>query len=395
MTVLSGPRQSGKTTIAQQALQRINLPGRYVPCDALGRHEMSPHAVVAPRRTVVTSASGPEQLVRHWRTARTEAERHSRGFVLVLDEIQSLPDWSRTVKGLWDADRACDCPLRVVLLGSAPLAVQSGLTESLMGRFETLPVSHWTYEEMSQSFSFSLDEYLYYGAYPGPALFRMALDRWKYYVSRSIVSPVIDRDLLAMTRVDKPALLKRLFSSVSEYSGQIVSYTKLVGQLQDAGNTTTLARYLDLLELVGLAVGLSKYSGHRVRARRSVPKLNVLNTALMTGTSTYTFEEARADRTYWGRVVESAVGAHLYNSATPNVEVQYWSERDAEVDFVLSGGPNVVGIEVKSGKRGRSRRGITAFRKRCGVDNCLVVGPGGVPLDEFFRQPADHWVRGT
>ena len=393
MIAIFGPRQTGKTTIVRQALERTSIPGRLLPIDSheLPALEASPDITGGP--PVISPAGSTEWLVRHWRAARAEAELTGQGFVLVLDEIQKLPDWSETVKGLWDADRARSCPLRVVLLGSAPLLLQSGLNESLMGRFLPLPVTHWTYEEMSEGFGFSLDEYLYFGGYPGPAQIRENSKLWKGYMAESIVAPAIDRDLLAMTRVDKPALLRRLMDAARHYSGQIVSYNKLLGQLQDAGNTTTLARYVDLLSRVGLVAGLSKYSGAHVKSRASSPKLNVLNTSLMTAGSTYTFDEARNDRTFWGRIVESAVGAHLVNTATPGIEVQYWREGNTEVDFVLRGGPRIVGIEVKSGGTLRHSRGMDAFRAKHSVDHCLVVGGGGVPLDEFLSEPAEHWLR--
>lgn len=388
-----GPRQTGKTTIVRQALEQTSIPGRLVPIDSLESPPLGASPGLAGEPPVIPRAGSTEWLVRHWRAARAEAELTRRGFVLVLDEIQKLPDWSETVKGLWDADRARGCPLRIVLLGSAPLLLQSGLNESLMGRFLPLPVTHWTYEEMSQGFGFSLDEYLYFGGYPGPAQIRGNSKLWMGYMAESIVAPAIDRDLLAMTRVDKPALLRQLVDAALHYSGQIVSYNKLLGQLQDAGNTTTLARYIDLLSRVGLVAGLSKYSGAHVRSRASSPKLNVLNTSLMTAGSTYSFDEARNDRTFWGRIVESSVGAHLVNTATPGIEVQYWREGNTEVDFVLRGGPRIVGIEVKSGGTLRHARGMDAFRAKHSADHCLVVGGGGVPLDEFLSEPAEHWLR--
>ena len=394
MVAIFGPRQAGKTTIVRQALEQTDIPSRYLAIDApdwLGQNP-SPPAVTAARGRPPTA--GTERLVWEWRVARAEAESSGDGFVLVLDEIQKVPDWSNTVKGLWDSDRARNCPLRVALLGSAPLLLQSGLNETMAGRFLPMPVTHWTYREMEQAFGFSLDEYIYFGAYPGAAHLRGNLDEWRTYVLSSIVAPAVERDILAMVPVDKPALLGQLAETAFSYSGQIVSYRKMLGQLQDAGNATTLARYLDLLSRVGLVAGLSKYSRAPLRSRRSSPKLNVLNTALMTAGSTYSLEEARSDRSFWGRIVESAVGAHLLNTATPGIKVQYWRDGGFEVDFVLKGGPSLLGIEVKSGERVRDRTGMDEFSRRNPTANQLLVGGGGVPLDEFLSEPAERWLKG-
>ena len=394
---LFGPRQTGKTTIARQALGRIDLESRYLAVD-----EPEVPGLPAPHdEDAATFRLHPERnsewLVRQWEGARLEAERSPRGSVLVLDEIQKIEGWSETVKGLWDADRARDCPLRVVILGSAPLLMQSGLSESLAGRFETIRVTHWSFAEMSSAFDFDLQKYLYFGGYPGAAPLVRDPDRWRGYILGALVEPNIERDLLAMTRVDKPALLKRLFQLGADCSGQILSYTKMLGQLHDAGNTTTLARYLDLLASAGLLAGLQKHTGSPASRRASSPKLNVLNTALMTAGSGYSFDEAQADRTFWGRIVESAVGAHLFNTAEFDMRLLYWREGFHEVDFVLKRGRRVVAIEVKSGeerKPTRGRRplpGMAAFEERFGPCGRLLVGVDGVPLNEFLTAPAGEW----
>ena len=394
---LFGPRQTGKTTIARQALGRIDLESRYLAVD-----EPEVPGLPAPHdEDAATFRLHPERnsewLVRQWEGARLEAERSPRGSVLVLDEIQKIEEWSETVKGLWDADRTRDCPLRVVILGSAPLLMQSGLSESLAGRFETIRVTHWSFAEMSSAFDFDLQKYLYFGGYPGAASLVRDPDRWRGYTLGALVEPNIERDLLAMTRVDKPALLKRLFQLGADCSGQILSYTKMLGQLHDAGNTTTLARYLDLLASAGLLAGLQKYTGSPAWRRASSPKLNVLNTALMTAGSGYSFDEAQADRTFWGRIVESAVGAHLFNTAESDMRLHFWRDGSHEVDFVLKRGSRVVGIEVKSGEGrtpARGRRplpGMEEFERR--FDRCrgLLVGEGGIPLNEFLTGTAGEW----
>ena len=334
-------------------------------------------------------------LIEVWERCRHRANGSPDGYVLVLDEIQELPNWSAIVKGLWDADRASGCPLQIVILGSAPLPLQAGLSESLMGRFTPIVSPHWSFAEMAQAFGFSLEEYVFFGGYPGAADARRAHEPWHRYVRSALVEPSVERDVLAMTRVDKPALLRRLFDMGARYSGQILSYSKLVGQLQDAGNTTTLARYLQLLSDAGLLTGLSKHTERAVSSKASTPKLNVLNTALMSMVWGYRFEEARADRTFWGRLVESAVGAHLLNTMSSSGEVKYWRDRHGrsvvEVDFVLQRGPHLLGIEVKTGAARASLPGLEEFKRRFN-SRTVVVGDGGVPLDEFLSVSASEWV---
>jgi predicted AAA+ superfamily ATPase len=281
------------------------------------------------------------------------------------------------------------------VLGSAPLLLQRGLTESLAGRFELVRVPHWAFAEMREAFGWSLDRFLYFGGYPGAAPLIGDRDRWARYILDSLVETTISRDVLLLTRVDKPALLRRLFQLGTDYSGQIVSYQKMLGQLQDAGNTTTLAHYLELLSAAGMLTGLPKFAGQRVRQRGSSPKLQVLNTALMTTSSPLDLEAARRDREFWGRLVESAVGAHLLNTAAgTRVEVFYWRERDREVDFVLRSGRRVVGIEVKSGRRREGLPGLDAFAHAFRSDRRLLVGPGGIAVEEFLLRPASSWVEG-
>ena len=388
---LFGPRQTGKTVIARQALSGIEQPGRYravdEPAPAPRMHDERAGSLAIP---MPPQPKDPAWLVREWEAARHEADGSRLGSALVLDEVQGIPQWSATVKGLWDADRAAERRLHVVILGSSPLRMQSGLTESLSGRFEPIQVTHWSLAEMAEAFRFELPEYLYFGGYPGAASLIRDATRWRDYVLRAVVEPNIERDVLAMTRVDKPALLKRLFELGADFSGQILSYNKMLGQLQDAGNTTTLARYLDLLQTAGLIAGVPKYAS-RPHRRGSSPKLTVLNTALMTARSGYSFEEAKADRTFWGRIVESAVGAHLFNTATSDTRLYYWRDGQDEVDFVLRRGPRLVAIEVKSGPRRGSLSGLEKFAERFQPRRSLLVGEGGVPLNEFLAVPAGYW----
>ena len=336
---------------------------------------------------------GTDWIAQQWDAARL-ATNGINGAVLVLDEIQKIPGWSDTVKRLWDEDTRAKRPLHVVLLGSAPLLIAHGLADSLAGRFETIPLTHWSLAEMRGAFGYTLDEYLYYGGYPGAAPLIGESTRWARYVADSLIETSISRDVLLLTRVDKPALLRRLFELACRYSGQILSYTKMLGQLQDAGNTTTLAHYLDLLAGAGMVCGLPKYAGDVARNRGSSPKLQVLNTALMTVTSGITLDEARADREFWGRLVESAVGAHLTNAAMRGeCTVHYWRERNHEVDFVVQAGRTLTAIEVKSGRAPLAHAGTAAFAQAFQPTRTLMVGGDGIALEEFLMKPVTHWIR--
>ena len=387
-----GPRQSGKTTLVLQTLAELKKKTRYIAAEESiieSIHQFPPanNSNVAP-----TGKEGLQWLIENWQLARADASSSSEGAVLVVDEVQKIPGWSEVVKGLWDKDRQHNLNLHVVLLGSAPLDIDKGVSESLTGRFEKIRNLHWSYTEMHEAFNFDLNKYIYFGGFPGAIPFFNDRKRWRNYIYDSIVDTTINRDILAFTRINKPALFKQLFELAVEYSGQIVAYHKLLGQLQDAGNTTTLAHYLELFSKAGLVTGLSNYSGSAVRRKRTTPKLIVLNTGFMSFQSKYTYEEAQADRTYWGRLVESTVGAHLFNTGPPFVDVYYWRHEGYEVDFVLQRGKKLVPIEVKSGP---SRRisGINEFKRLYkSTTGSIVVGEGGIPLADFLSQSAEDWV---
>lgn len=310
-----------------------------------------------------------------------------------MDEIQKVSGWSETVKRLWDEDTASGHQLKVLLLGSSPLLMKAGLTESLAGRFEIVPITHWSYGEMREGFGYELDQYLVFGGYPGAAELINDAPRWKRYILDSLVETTISRDILLMTRVHKPELLRRLFELGCHYSGQVLSYQKMLGQLQDAGNTTTLAHYLDLLGKSGLVLGLSKYAGEQFRRRASSPKLLVLNTALMTASLPVPPGKIREDAELWGRLVETAVGAHLANaSPVEDIGVYYWRERNREVDFVLERGETIAAIEVKSTAKRTFLPGVAEFCRQFDVKRKILVGGQGIPLDEFLLTPPGSWV---
>jgi len=376
LQVVAGPRQVGKSTLVERVLERSALPSAYASADEPALRDAA-------------------WLDAQWNAARALAASHTDGAILALDEIQKIPAWSESVKRLWDEDRRAKRALRVVLLGSAPLLVQQGLTESLAGRFEMLRLPHWSFAEMRAAFGFTLDDYLTFGGYPGAAPLIADPERWRRYVLDSLVETTISRDVLLLTQVNKPALLRRLFELGCRYSGQVLSYTKMLGQLADAGNTTTLAHYLDLLAGAGMLAGLAKYSGKAVRQRASSPKLQVRNTALMTAQSGLSPDAARADREYFGRLVESAVGAHLANAAsTGECELFYWRDGNAEVDFVVRAGRAVLAIEVKSGRAARSRNGLAAFASAHRGARSLMVGGDGVSVEEFLGVAVERWFSG-
>lgn len=375
LQVVTGPRQVGKTTLVTQSVQKSGLPCHFA------------------------SADGPtlrhiEWIEAQWNTARLLIkESKKKEVLLVLDEIQKIPDWSEIIKKLWDEDTKHQQPLKVVLLGSAPLLIGRGLTESLAGRFEILKLPHWSFSEMRKAFGWSLDQYLFYGAYPGAAPLIKKSDRWSKYIRDSLIETTIARDVLLLSRVDKPALLRQLFELGCAYSGQIISYTKMLGQLQSAGNTTTLAHYLHLLEGAGMLAGLRKYAGSKARQRASSPKMQILNTALMTAISGRNLTSARADREFWGRLTESAIGAHLMNgSVKGSYEVFYWRDRDQEVDFIVRAGKKLTAIEVKSQHSHTHFSGMKAFSSVFHSTRKLIVGSSGIGVEKFLSKSPEHWI---
>ncbi len=373
--VLAGARQVGKTTLIGQVENQVGIPSRYASADE-------------------PSLRDTAWIEAQWEAARLLASSEGdQGALLILDEVQKVSNWSETVKHLWDSDTRNEIPLKVVLLGSAPLLIQRELTESLAGRFEVLHLPHWSFSEMREAFGWTFDQFVYFGAYPGAVPLIDDQDRWARYIRDALIETTISRDVLLLSRVDKPALMRRLFELGCSYSGQILSYTKMLGQLHDAGNTTTLAHYLDLLSGAGMVSGLQKYSGAAVRRRGSSPKLQVFNTALMTAQSGITFAEARKDRDFWGRLVESAIGAHLANSAAGGeCKLYYWRDRNREVDFVVISGRQVLAIEVKCGRARDSLPGLAAFSEAYPTTRKLLVGGDGIALEEFLSRPVSYWL---
>ena len=367
--VISGPRQVGKTTSIQQVLETIKTPFHYAAAD-----------LPAPPQ--------PEWIGQQWDLAYRKLESHGE-VVLVLDEVQKIKNWANEVKRLWDNNTREGSNIKLVLLGSSALLMQKGLDESLAGRFELIRFSHWSWVECNKCFGWTLDQYIYFGGYPGAATLIQDEERWARYIRDSLIETAISKDILLVSRVEKPALLRQLFVLACEYGGQILSYQKLVGQLADAGNTTTLAHYQKLLESAFLIQGLPKYSGTALRIRNSSPKWLPLNTALMTALANKSFAEWRNTPNAWGRLVEVAVGAHLVNDgAHHGIDVYYWRHRNQEVDFILRKGEDIVAIEVKSGKRPIAMSGLKEFTNQYSPIRSMVVGAGSISVKDFLTVSA-------
>lgn len=363
--VLMGPRQVGKTTLITQLLERTKLPHHFASADSVPN-------------------SNASWLVQQWELARFKCGKKQTDFLLVIDEIQKLDNWSETVKNLWDEDTKLKNPIKVVLLGSSRLLLQQGLTESMAGRFETTYLGHWSYTEMKKAFNWSAEQYIYFGGYPGSAELIKDESRWKKYVADFLIETSISKDILMLTRVEKPALMRRLFELGCLHSGQILSYTKILGQLTDAGNTTTLAHYLQLLNTAGLLGGIDKYADS-IRQRNSSPKFQVHNTALIGAQSEISYEETTQKPELWGRMVESAIGAHLLNtSLQSDFELYYWRHREHEVDFVIKKGKKLIGLEVKIGNKNNTT-GMQAFQKEFKPAKVLLIGPKGLHWKEFLE----------
>jgi predicted AAA+ superfamily ATPase len=371
--VIIGPRQVGKTTIARQIQDVIGTPSVYATADS----------------PVPLDAAWIET---QWRLAAAEQATSGKPVLLVLDELQKVRGWSETLKRLWDT-RNPGAEIRVLILGSSALLMQEGLSESLAGRFFLHRCTHWEYPECRDAFGWSLEQWLFFGGYPGAAAFIGNETDWKRYIADSLIETVLARDVLQMSKVAKPVLLRHLFALAATLPAQHISYTKMLGQLHDAGNTTTLANYLRLLEAAFLVSGLELFSRGVQRKRGSSPKLVLWNNALVNALSTRSFADSIGDTAWWGRLVENAVGAHLCASLKP-VEhtVTYWREGGHEVDYVVSRGRRIWAIEVKSGRSGKAA-GLARFRTRYPEAEALLVGAQGIPLMEFFSKPVEVWLR--
>ena len=365
--VLVGPRQIGKTTMVLQILAGWQGPKLLLSADAV-------------------AGTDTQWLEQQWNLARLQAGQHgNQEFLLVIDEIQKIGNWSEMVKKLWDADQIANVPLKVILLGSSRLLIQQGLTESLAGRFERTYLGHWSLSEMKEAFGITLEQYIWFGGYPGAAQLMEDEERWRRYVNDSLLETSISKDVLMLTQVSKPALMRRLFEIGCRYSGQILSFTKILGQLADAGNTVTLSRYLEMLDTAGLLGGIEKFSPNMIRQRASSPKFQVHNNAMLSVLSPLSYSGLIANPKEKGRWVESAVGVHLLNqSLEQDYNLYYWRERNEEVDFIMERRGKIVAIEVKSGTD-KALPGLKKFSEMYPTAKLYSTGSSGIPIEDFLN----------
>ena len=327
--VISGPRQVGKTTLIKQLFSEPHWHGIYAIADGIS-HDT-------------------QWIESQFNTALLKQQTDlNTPVILAIDEIQKIENWSEIVKRLFDEQKFSNkSPIQLILLGSSNWLLQIGLSESLAGRFEQWNIDHWTFNELHDAFNVTHEEYVYFGSYPGAIPMIKDEDRWKNYIRQSLIETVITKDVLLMNRIEKPALLRRLFELGTQYSGQILSFTKIMGQLQEAKNTTTLSHYLELLNHAGLLTGLSKFAMDQARKRNSSPKWQTKNNALMSSLHDYNFEQIQSDKKTWGRWVESAVGTHLLAHKGSDLNIYYWNESNAEVDFILEYKGKYIALDVK------------------------------------------------
>lgn len=365
--VIAGPRQVGKSTLVKQVVKTLTIPYTIETADAIDSNDAQWISDV-------------------WESVRQQMIfRGQKEHLLVIDEIHKITNWSEKVKREWDSDTFADRNIKVVLLGSSRLLLKKGLTESLMGRFELIRMSHWSFREMHEAFGWDINRYIYFGGYPGGATLVNNERRWRQYVTDSIIGPSIDKDVILTSTIYKPALMRNLFELGCAYSGEELSLNKVLGQLQDAGNVTTLSNYLTILDECNLLTGLQKFARDKVRKYNSVPKFQVYNSALLSSLNGKSYEQAFTDSKLWGRWVETAIGSYLINHADEiGYKLYYWREASDEVDYILELRGETIAIEVKSGRR-TTNKGLGIFRERFNPRYAIVVGSGGIPVEEFLQ----------
>ncbi len=368
MQIVMGPRQVGKSTLVGQFTEGTSVPFDFFAADSVNRFDTS-------------------WIPNKWQQARMRMDIHSeQEHILIIDEVQKIKGWSEQVKKEWDEDSRSHRNLKVILLGSSRLLLQKGLEESLEGRFETIKMGYWDWLEMHEAFGFSMDEYVYFGGFPGLAPDIQDEDRWRNLMEDSIISPILTRDILEIEEIRNPALLRQVFELACTESAKELSLTKMQGTM-NSGTVPTIKNYLDILSKSMTVQPLQNYFPSRIKEKQSVPKMQVYNNAFRNRFGKFSFDEARVDPAEWGRQVESAVGAHLANRAmTDDYELFYWrNERRQECDYVLRKGQALVAIEVKSGSVDKTV-GFEKFKEQFAdkITAAFIVGPQALPLEDYF-----------
>lgn len=401
MNIVTGPRRTGKTTLVHQVLRETHKPSRYLSAERPTSDSFPSRPISSwrgpddPLESVAPSDVRYRQwwLVLQWEQAREDARRSENGFVLAIDEVQNIPNWAGLVKGLWDGNKRRRCNFHVILTGVAPLQYFRELSDRMVGRYEEIEVPHWSYAEMSAAFDFDLAHYIYFGGHPGIARYVEDIDRWSAYITETLLQPTFEQDIRSMERLRKHSLVKRLFDLGTERSGQVLSDEQVLDLHPSVRKRSTVTSYFDLLSSVGLMAGTEPFTTLDYLDTLRGFGLNVLSTAFLTVGSGYTFEEAQADRRYWGRLVKNAVGAHLLNTIGYVANIRYWREGDLEVDFVLTAAGRLLAIDVSVDSARSEARGREAFVRRFSNASSMVIGDGGVSVEEFLSIPAREWVR--
>jgi predicted AAA+ superfamily ATPase len=353
--LLTGPRQVGKTTILLELAGEFGERAIYRAADV--------EEIAAPGWWAI-------QWDRAMRLARTGPT------LLLVDEIQTLPNWARRVKVAFDEVARERLPLQIVISGSAALSMTRGARNELAGRFELLTLRHWTAQDLIQAFGLTDDEaaevYVRFGAFPGELDRRMDYPRWREYILHAIIDPALNRDLLMLEPIQKPALLRQINSLAAAYPGEIISLQKLAAQLLEKGAPATIAHYLTVLEEAFLLAALHKYSDRELRLRASPPKLVPLSNAFLTAYADSVPPTTATDPVRWGRWLETACTAHAVNTGC---RVAYWREEPYEVDLIVAGERGKWAIEIKSGSYAiQDLTGLSTFHLRHPDFRPLVVG---------------------
>ena len=367
--VVMGPRQVGKSTMIDQFVEHTSVPYSLFSADGVGK-------------------TNTDWISEKWYEVRTKMMLYGENeHILIIDEIQKIAGWSETVKKEWDQDTRDKRNLKVILLGSSRLLIQKGLEESLEGRYETLMMGYWEWEEMREAFGFTMEQFIYFGGFPGLAPYINDEDRWRRMMEDSIISPILNRDILDIEEIRNPSLLRQVFEIGSMYSSQEISLNKMQGVV-NSGTVPTISSYLRILDETMLVKPLYKYDNSTIKTRNSVPKMQAYNNAFRNSYCQHTFEEAVMNKVEWGRQVESAVGAYLAGrSVIDGFQLLFWrDEKKNECDYVLKKGESLIAIEVKSG-HADNIEGYLAFKNRFGrnIVNSFIVGPEGLPLEDFFK----------